>query len=44
MAAVKALTFANEMGFMNIILAGDALGVINRINEASTDLSPIRHN
>ena len=34
LAAVKALTFAKDMGFQKIILEGDALAVINKINYA----------
>ena len=41
LAAVKALTFAKDMGFRQIILESDALAVINKINHASPDLSMI---
>ena len=41
LAAVKALVFTRDMGFLHIILEGDALGVINQINLDVPNLSVI---
>ncbi|OMO67981.1 hypothetical protein COLO4_29952 [Corchorus olitorius] len=40
-AALKAITCARHMGFSRIILEGDALTVIRKVNSEDTDLSPI---
>ncbi|XVF24499.1 hypothetical protein REPUB_Repub13aG0133400 [Reevesia pubescens] len=42
-AAVKALIFAAEIGCRNIILEGDALQIINRLNNTDEDTSYIGH-
>ncbi|XVE91992.1 hypothetical protein REPUB_Repub01dG0058700 [Reevesia pubescens] len=41
MAALKALEFALELGFMRIILEGDSLTVIKKLQNKSVDLSLI---
>lgn len=43
LAAFKAVSFALEMGFRSFCLEGDSLGLINALNDASEDLSPIGH-
>ena len=40
-AACQAIQFAYNMGFMNIILEGDALEIINQINHPASSLSSI---
>ncbi|OMO99000.1 reverse transcriptase [Corchorus capsularis] len=40
-AAVRALSWAREMGFHRIILEGDALNIIRKINSHESDFSPI---
>ncbi|OMO89542.1 hypothetical protein COLO4_19706 [Corchorus olitorius] len=40
-AALKAIQWAREMGFRRIVMEGDALTVIKKINENTTDFSPI---
>ena len=40
-AALKALTFAHELGFQNAILEGDALGLIQALKSPEQNLSPL---
>lgn len=40
-ASIKALEFARDLGMRNVILEGDALGVIAAINGHSPDFSTI---
>ncbi|XWS48044.1 hypothetical protein CRYUN_Cryun13aG0038700 [Craigia yunnanensis] len=40
-AAVRALDYNMEMGFEEIVVEGDALGILWKIQTMDTDLSPI---
>ncbi|XVF18743.1 hypothetical protein REPUB_Repub11eG0049400 [Reevesia pubescens] len=42
MAALKALEFSADMGFTKIVLEGDALSIITKLKEQSSDYSLIR--
>ena len=41
MAALKALTFAHELGFQNVILEGNALGFIQALKSQEQNLCPL---
>ena len=41
LVAVRALYFAKDRGFTKLVLEGDALGVINKVNDNTFDLSMI---
>ena len=41
MAALKALTFAHDLGFQNVIIEGDALGLIQALKSQEQNLSPL---
>ena len=41
MAALKALTFAHELGFQNVILEGDALSLIQALKSQEQNLGPL---
>ena len=40
LAALKAVTFAHELGFRNVILEGDSLGLIKALKSIEGSLSP----
>ena len=40
LVALKALTFAHELGFQNVVLEGDALGLIQVLKSQEHNLSP----
>ena len=40
LAALKALTLAHELGFQNVVLEGDALGLIQALKSQEQNLSP----
>ncbi|OMO99660.1 hypothetical protein COLO4_13164 [Corchorus olitorius] len=41
LAALKAITWAKDMGFNNIVLEGDALSIIRKVTASMPDFSPI---
>ncbi|OMO94270.1 hypothetical protein COLO4_16438 [Corchorus olitorius] len=41
LAALKAITWARDMCFRNIVLEGDALTIIRKVNAPTINLSPI---
>ena len=41
MAALKALTFAHDLGFQNVIIEGDALGLIQALKSQEQKLCPL---
>ena len=41
MAALKALTFAHELGFQNVILEGNALGFIQALKSQEQNVCPL---
>ena len=41
LAARKALSFAHELGFQNVILEGDALGLIQALKSQEQNLCPL---
>ena len=41
LAALKALTFAHELGFQNVILEGDALSLIQALKSQEQNLCPL---
>ena len=40
LAALKGLTFTHELGFLNVVLEGDALGLIQALKSQEQNLSP----
>ena len=40
LAALKAVTFAHELGFQNVVLEGDALSLIQALKSQEQNLSP----
>ena len=40
LVALKAVTFARELGFRNVILEGDSLGLIKALKSTKGSLSP----
>ncbi|OMO59710.1 reverse transcriptase [Corchorus capsularis] len=40
-AAVRALSWSREMGFSAVVIEGDALSIIRKINSLSLDFSPV---
>lgn len=41
LAALKAIVWAKDMGFTDIVMEGDALTIIKKVNSTAQDLSPI---